>query len=270
MRFLIFGDIHGTSGIEGLKKYAPILIKDLKPNYVIANAENIAKGKGIRREDYNFLMNVGIDFLTMGNHTFDNYQIYDLLKENDNIIRPYNFDGKQPGIGTKVVQVKNKKIRITNMMGKVFMADNTSNPFLAIAEIIEKDKLEPSDFHIIDFHAETTAEKIVFSNYVDSLEIKGIVYGTHTHVQTADEKILPNGLGFITDIGMTGAFHSSIGVNLQEVMHRFVTGLPARFREAEGVAQINGILIDIDDETNKLVKIERILITPQKPYKTQK
>ncbi len=265
MKILIYGDIVGTVGKEGIEAFNQKLIAKHKPDLIIANAENIGpRGRGITGKDYTFLMENNIDFLTMGNHTFDNYQIYDILKENDNIIRPYNLDGEEPGIGTKVIEVKGKKIRISNFMGNVFMFGTVRNPVKAMLEVVDKDE---SDIHIIDFHAEATAEKMIFATIADNTEKVTCVFGTHTHTQTADERILPNGTAFITDIGMNGAFDSSLGLNLHEIQLKTKTGLPQKYAEAKGEPQVNGIVLDIDDKTNKTVSIERIFISPQKQFK---
>jgi metallophosphoesterase (TIGR00282 family) len=263
MKVLIFGDITGQVGKDTITEYAPKLINHYKPELVIANGENMGpRAKGITKGDFRLLMDLGVNFVTMGNHTFDNYQIYDVLKENDNIIRPLNLDGEQPGVGTRVITVKNKKVRISNFMGKVFMNDLTSNPFVALEKLVNDDK---SDIHIIDFHAEATAEKMIFGTLADKMNKVTCVFGTHTHTQTSDERLLPNGTAFITDIGMNGAFNSSLGLSLNEIQLRMKTGLPQKYKEADGPGQVNGIVLTIDDKTNKATAIERINITPQKP-----
>ncbi len=262
MKILIYGDIVGSVGKEGIKEFNEKLISKHNPDLIIANAENIGpRGRGITGKDFTFLMENNIDFITMGNHTFNNYQIYDIIKENDNIIRPYNLDGEEPGVGTKVIEVKGKKIRISNFMGKVFMMDMVRNPVKTMLEVVEQDE---SDIHIIDFHAEATAEKMIFATLADKTEKVTCVFGTHTHTQTADERLLPNGTAFITDVGMNGAFDSSLGLSLHEIQLKTKTGLPQKYAEATGAPQINAILLDIDDVTNKATSIERIFISPQK------
>ena len=264
MKILIFGDITGKVGKDIIQEYAPKLIKYYKPSLVIANGENMGpRAKGITKDDFKLLMDIGIDFVTMGNHTFDNYQIYDVIKENKNIIRPLNLDGKQPGVGTRVIEVEGKKVRISNFLGTIFMMDQVRNPILSMEELVEKDD---SDIHIIDFHAEATAEKMIFATIADNTKKVTCVFGTHTHTQTADERLLPNGTAFITDLGMNGAFDSSLGLNLLEIQLRSRTGLPQKYKEAEGKGQVNGIIVETDDKTNKTISIERITIHPQKPW----
>lgn len=254
MKILTIGDIYSLVGRNTMKKYLPNVVKDKGIDFIIANGENISHGKGIMRQHYDFLMDCGVDVITSGNHVFKNKEVYTYIDEVDNLLRPENMGPYVPGIGTNVFTKNNKKIRVTNLIGRSFM-EPSDNPYKALSDILENDH---SDIHIVDFHAEATAEKLALATYFDG-QITALV-GTHTHVQTADEQILPKGTGFLTDLGMTGCYESIIGAEIEAIIRKERTGLPTRFEPATGKGQLCGLIIEIDEKTNKTVSLERLYI----------
>ena len=210
---------------------------------------------GITEKNFKDIVEAGADVVTMGNHTGGKKDIFKLI-DDPKIIRPANYPEGVVGKGYNIYQKDNKKIAVINLIGRVDIAVLSENPFLKAKSIVGQisDKV---DIIIVDFHAEATAEKIAMGYYLDG-KITAL-FGTHTHVQTADEKILPNGTGYITDIGMTGPKNSVIGMNINASIKRFETTLPERYKIAEGECMFNGVIFDIDDKTNKVIKIERIV-----------
>ena len=209
---------------------------------------------GITEKNFKDIVEAGADVVTMGNHTWGKKDIFKFI-DDPKIIRPANYPEGVVGKGYNIYQKDNKKIAVINLIGRVDIAVLSENPFLKAKSIVGQisDKV---DIIIVDFHAEATAEKIAMGYYLDG-KITAL-FGTHTHVQTADEKILPNGTGYITDIGMTGPKNSVIGMNINASIKRFETTLPERYKIAEGECMFNGVIFDIDDKTNKVIKIERI------------
>lgn len=254
MKILAIGDVYSAVGRNMLKKYLPKVIKEKSIDFVIVNGENISHGKGIMKQHYDFLMKNNIDVITSGNHVFKNKEVFTYIDEVDNLLRPENMGPYVPGIGTNVFLKNNKKIRVTNLIGRSFM-EPSENPYKALDDIIANDD---SDIHIVDFHAEATAEKLALATYFDG-KITALV-GTHTHVQTADDQILPKGTGFLTDLGMTGCYESIIGAEIDAIIKKERTGLPTRFEPASGKGQICGLIIEIDDKTNKTIGLERLYI----------
>ncbi|MBQ7901889.1 MAG: TIGR00282 family metallophosphoesterase [Clostridia bacterium] len=257
MNILIIGDIFGDCGLN----YTTLVLREIKQDYnidfCIANAENVSGGNGITFADYNALCDAGIDGFTMGNHTFGKKDVIKIFENENNIIRPLNYPDGVPGKGSMLLTCCGKKICVINAMGRVNLL-NIDCPFRALETEIEKYK-DAADIILVDFHAEVTSEKIAMGYYLDGKAT--CVYGTHTHVQTADETILPKGTAYITDIGMTGAIHSVLGISKEVIIQRFVTCLPQKFEHANGKAKLSGIILDIDDTTNKCSKITRLLYT---------
>ncbi|ALV23158.1 metallophosphoesterase [Mycoplasma sp. (ex Biomphalaria glabrata)] len=260
MNILIIGDIFGNVGKETIEKYLDIIRKDNNIDFTIANIENLTNGKSIDKKDYQWCCEKKFDVLTSGNHILANREVNELLSTKNNILRPLNMGPHYLGKGTEVFKWKDKSIRVSNLLGKTFI-DKSDNPYHYIEEVIKNDN---SDLHIIDFHAEATSEKISLAWFLDG-KITAL-YGTHTHVQTADERLLPNGTAFITDIGMTGPYNSIIGVNPDEVISLQRTNIPIRFKNAIGEGIMGCIILCVDNKTNQVIKIKRILITPDKPY----
>ena len=209
---------------------------------------------GLTIKDFNTLQSMRIDAITMGNHTWGKKEIFKFI-DHPKLIRPANYPKGVVGKGYSIYNCKDKKIAVINLLGRVYINILSDNPFLVAKEIVEKIKDEV-DIIIIDFHAEATGEKITLGHYLDG-KITAI-YGTHTHVQTADERILPKGTGFISDIGMTGPKNSALGMDISVVIKRFETALPERYKMAKGECMLNGVIFDIDDNTNKVKKITRI------------
>lgn len=254
MKILAVGDIVGKSGIDKLKECLPNLMQKNEIDFVIVNGENAADGMGITEKMYRDILKLNVDVVTMGNHTWGKKEIFNFIEENT-IIRPANYPSNNLGNGYTILEKKGKKIAVMNLIGRVTMGVLSENPFLKAKEIIREIKSQV-DIIVVDFHAEATAEKIAMGYYLDGDAT--IVFGTHTHVQTADEKILKNGCGYITDIGMTGPKNSVIGMDIDVSFKRFETSLPERYKLAEGEAMLNSCLFEVDDQTNKVVKIQRM------------
>jgi len=254
LRILAIGDLVGEGGVKKLKDQLQKIKEQENIDFVIVNAENSAGGMGITTKIYNELNDMKIDVLTMGNHTWGKKDIFSFI-DNNNILRPANYSEKVPGHGYGIYTCKNKKICVMNLIGRTDMNVLSENPFLKANQIIEEVK-EKVDIIILDFHAEATAEKIAMGYYLDGKVTA--VFGTHTHVQTADEKILENGTAYITDIGMTGPKKSVIGMDIEVSLKRFETTLPEKYKLAEGSSMLNGCIIEINDETCRAEKIFRI------------
>ena len=252
MKILAVGDLVGETGVEKLKRTLPNLQEAEHIDFTIINGENSAGGMGMTSKIYNELNRLNIDVITMGNHTWGKKDIFTFI-DDKKIIRPANYSKGCPGKGYTIIQKDNKKIAVVNLIGRTDMGVLSDNPFTCIDHIIEKLKV---DIIVLDFHAEATAEKIAMGYYVDGRITA--MFGTHTHVQTADEKILENGTGYITDIGMTGPENSVIGMDVDASLKRFVTSLPEKYKLAEGSCMLNGVIFDMDDETNKVRKVYRI------------
>ena len=255
MRFLIIGDVVGNPGVDYLQKHLDSVKKLNKIDFVIVNGENATPvGKGINREIAKKLYNCGADVITMGNHTFNNYDINKLFDEDFPIIRPANLPPETAGEGYIITDFFGVKIAVINLLGRVYM-ECVDCPFRKADAIIEKIKDE-ADVIIVDFHAEATSEKMAMGYYLDGKV--SAVFGTHTHVQTADEKILDGKTAFITDIGMTGCHNSILGVKKDIIIKRFLTSLPQKHEIEEGEASMDAVIIDIDETTGKAVSIERL------------
>lgn len=256
MKILAVGDIVGKTGVQMLKYKLPKIMKDYDIDFVIVNGENAADGMGLTEKLYKEILSVGTDVVTMGNHTWAKKDIFGFI-DDDKIIRPANYSNNNPGKGYRIYNCKNKKIAVINLIGRVTMTVLSENPFLEAKKIIEQIKNDV-DIIVIDFHAEATAEKIALAYYLEGEAT--IIFGTHTHVQTADEQILDNGTAYITDIGMTGPKHSVIGMDAKASIKRFETSLPEKYRIAEGEGILNACVFEVDDTTNEAVNIERICI----------
>ena len=254
MKILVVGDIIGNAGVKELKKQLIKIKNEKQIDFVIVNGENSAEGMGITEKNFKDIVEAGADVVTMGNHTWGKKDIFKFI-DDPKIIRPANYPEGVVGKGYNIFIKNGKKIAVINLIGRVDIAVLSENPFLKAKSIVEKIS-NKADIIVLDFHAEATAEKIAMGYYLDGKVT--VVFGTHTHVQTADEKILPNGTGYITDIGMTGPRNSVIGMNIGASIKRFETTLPERYKIAEGECMFNSVMFEIDDKTNKVVKIERI------------
>ena len=256
MKILAIGDIVGESGVKKLKEVLPKLREQMKIDFVIVNAENSAEGMGITEKNFSDILSCGIDCITMGNHTWGKKDIFKFI-DHPKLIRPNNYPKGVCGKGYNIYKCNNKNIAVINSMGRAEINIGLENPFLITKEIITKIK-DSVDIIILDFHAEATAEKVTMGYFLDG-EVTA-VFGTHTHVQTADEKILPKGTAYITDIGMTGPKVAVLGMDREAALKRFLTALPEKYKIASGEAMLNGCIFSVDDNTNKVTKIERITI----------
>lgn len=254
MKILAVGDLVGNAGVSKLKKEIKNICEQENIDFVIVNGENAGEGMGITQRNFNDLLEEKIDVITMGNHTWGKKDIFKFI-DHPKLLRPANYTKGVVGKGYNIYKCNDKKIAVINLIGRVDVNVLSENPFIVAKEIIEKIKHDV-DIIAIDFHAEATAEKIAMARYLDG-EVT-LVYGTHTHVQTADETILKKGTGYITDIGMTGPKESVIGMDMDASIKRFVTTLPERYKIATGECMLNSVVFEIDDNTNKVSNIYRI------------
>ncbi len=257
INILFLGDIIGKSGRKIVKEFLPEYKKSNEIDLVIANGENLAGGFGITEKTANEMFRIGIDVFTSGNHIWDKKEGLQFIKSEERIIRPANYPPGVPGRGYNVFKRKNTKIAILNLEGRVFMGSKDC-PFRKADEIINILKNEDVKIIIVDFHAETTSEKIALSWYLDGKV--SAIFGTHTHIQTADEKILPNGTAYITDAGMCGPDNSVIGMKKEIAIKRFLTGMPERFQVAKDNLMINGVFVEINPLDGKSISIKRLKI----------
>ena len=256
MKILAVGDIVGEAGVRKLKEELPKIKKEENIDFVITNGENSAGGMGITEKNFRDILEAGTNVITMGNHTWGKKDIFKFI-DHPQLLRPANYPKGVVGKGIGIYECNGKKIAVMNFIGRVDINILTENPFIMARDMVEEIK-EQVDIIIIDFHAEATAEKIAMARYLDG-KITAI-FGTHTHVQTADEQILPNGTGYITDIGMAGPKNSVIGMDTQASIKRFETTLPEKYKLAEGECILNAVIFNIDDTTSKVTDIKRIYI----------
>ena len=256
MKVLAVGDIVGEAGVRKLKGILPDLKKSDEIDFVVTNGENAAGGMGLLERNFKDLLEAGTDVVTMGNHTWGKKDIFKFI-DHSQLLRPANYPKGVVGKGLGIYECKGKKIAVMNLMGRVDLNILTENPFVMAKEMV--DELQGKvDMIFIDFHAEATAEKIAMGRFLDG-KITAL-WGTHTHVQTADEQILPNGTAYITDLGMTGPKDSVIGMDISASLKRFETTLPEKYKLAEGESNLNAVEFEIDDETNKVTEVKRIFI----------
>jgi len=257
LKILMFGDIVGETGREAIKKILPQWKKEMDPDLIIANAENLAHGKGITKKTAEEMIRAGINVFTSGNHIWAKKEGIDLLQDPSfPLIRPANYPEEVPGQTFWIQQVRTHKILIFNLMGRVFFPEMYECPFRYADKILKKFAHEKLSAIIVDIHAEATSEKQALAWYLDG-RVSAIL-GTHTHVPTADVKILTLGTGYITDIGMTGASNSVLGIKKEIVIERFLKQTPMRFEIAEGEKEINAVLLEIDPQNKKTVKIKLV------------
>ena len=256
MKVLAVGNIVGEAGVRKLKGILPDLKKSDEIDFVVTNGENAAGGMGLLERNFKDLLEAGTDVVTMGNHTWGKKDIFKFI-DHSQLLRPANYPKGVVGKGLGIYECKGKKIAVMNLMGRVDLNILTENPFVMAKEMV--DELQGKvDMIFIDFHAEATAEKIAMGRFLDG-KITAL-WGTHTHVQTADEQILPNGTAYITDLGMTGPKDSVIGMDISASLKRFETTLPEKYKLAEGECILNAVEFEIDDETNKVTEVKRIFI----------
>lgn len=249
MRLLFLGDVVGNCGRDALVATVPSLRSELALDYVVANGENIAGGRGITPKTAEQLFEAGVDVITGGNHTFQHREVYDFLDEHPGMTRPANYPPGAPGHGV----ARLGDLVIINLIGRTFMGAAYDDPFRAADEALAEHG--DARFTVLDFHAEATSEKQAMGWYLDGRAT--LVVGTHTHVPTADARILPLGTAFCTDAGMCGARDSVIGDQVEAVLQRFLTQMPTRLPPATGTAVINGVLLEADDATGRAISIAR-------------
>ncbi len=256
LNILVIGDVVGTQGCAFVRKHLPGFKKLKSIDLCIANGENSAAGNGITPNSAQYLFDSGVDFITTGNHIYKRSEIYEFLDARKDIIRPANLYSGNPGKGIGVIDKGSYKVGVINLMGQAFM-NIAENPFLCIDSLLEQ--LEGCSIILLDFHAEATSEKRAMGFYLDGRI--AAVFGTHTHVQTADEQILPKGTGYITDLGMTGPIHSVLGVTPESSLIWLKNSMPARFDVPDVPCMLSGCIFDVDFKTKKCASAERICIT---------
>jgi len=254
LKILFIGDVFGNPGRKAVKEYVPQLKKDLEIDFCIANGENCAAGSGITYIIAQELYKAGVDCITLGNHTWSKKEILTFIDSDDKIVRPANYPGKVPGKGYTILKSNGMELAVLNLMGRVYM-DSIDCPFLVADRELEEIKAK-TKVVFVDMHAEATSEKSALAWYLDGRIC--CLAGTHTHIQTADERILPFGTALITDVGMTGPYDGIIGVDKELIIERFITRMPQKFEVAKGRVQFCAIYLEVDDKTGKCNKIERI------------
>lgn len=253
MKILVVGDVVGSTGRKTLKAH----LDKYKENYdfIIVNGENSAGGFGITTTICEEFFQWGVDVITSGNHIWDKKEIYGYLESSDRVLKPYNYPKDTPGKGYTILKTKKGvKIAVVSLQGRVFMPP-IDCPFKEMEMLIKELRKECKHI-VVDFHAEATSEKVAMGYFLDGKV--SLVYGTHTHIQTADNRILLEGTGYITDVGMTGSINGVIGMKKENIISKFLSALPQRFEVVEGNEYINGLDVTLDDETGECLKIDRI------------
>lgn len=271
MKILFFGDIVGRPGRQALKYILPELKKEFKPDFVFANAENAAHGQGLSEKTAQEVLATGVDFLTGGDHSFALQSGVAMLEDQSiKALRPLNWPGGVSGKGFEILSLGSKRLLLVSLVGRVFMRQDFDDPFQKISELLDDYSLkgkeqgsEAVDAILIDFHAEATSEKAALAWFLDG-KISAVL-GTHTHVPTADEKILPQGAAFISDLGMVGPLDSILGVSKDIIIKRFLTQKLIKMEVAEGDVEINGVVLEINNQTGLAEKIERVrrIVAPE-------
>lgn len=259
MKLLFIGDVMGEPGLRAVRVHTARLREQRALDIVIANAENVAGGNGITKETAEALFTAGVDVLTNGNHAWDKKEALDYIRSEPRLLRPHNYPEGTPGDGWFVaVTPSGTKIGILNLLGTTFMQPVLGCPFRAADRALAH---KPDDVKLVfvDMHAETTSEKMAMGWYLDG-RVSAVI-GTHTHVPTADERVLPQGTGFLTDVGMSGCYDSVIGLKTELSLQRFIQKLPARFEVAEGTGELCAVLLDLDDASGRCRHIERVRLS---------
>lgn len=258
IKILFIGDIVGKAGRQATAKVLPELKNKCQPDLIIANGENATHGNAIALKGYNELKAAGVDFFTLGDHSFESKENRALLAENKpDLIRPANYPPDLPGSGFQLLELGTKKILLINLIGRVFMKFNYDCPFRKLTEILQSHQAEKLAAIIVDFHGEATSEKNAFARHFDGQ--LSAIFGTHTHVPTCDQKILPQGTAYVTDVGMVGAVNSVIGVKKEPVIKMFLQQFKNKFEpEDAGTIIFNAVLVEINPKTAKARSIKRL------------
>lgn len=257
MKILAIGDVFGKSGCDFLLKKLPTLKKEHAIDLVIANGENSAEGNGILPSSAETLFAAGVDVITGGNHTLRRKEIFNMLEENEFLLRPANLPSSIPGKGITYVDLGYTIVAVINILGVVYL-ESLSCPFETADKLINEAKQNGAKIIVVDFHAEATSEKRALGFYLDGRV--SCIFGTHTHVQTSDEQILPNNTGYITDIGMTGVIDSVLGVEKNIIIQKMKDKLPVKFYGATGDCELNGCIFDVDKSTGFTKSVQRIKV----------
>lgn len=256
MNILCVGDVVGKPGRDALEKGLVELRDKYRLDFVVVNSENAAGGAGLTSTIAKQFMGWGCDVLTLGDHVWDQKELEPFLSETTRVIRPANFPDGAPGVGWCVQTAHNgRKVGVINLLGRTFMRHQVECPFRYLKNIVEEIKKE-TPVIIVDFHAETTSEKVAMGHFIDG-EVS-VLFGTHTHVQTADETVLDKGTAYITDVGMSGPYDSVIGQEKEKIIQKFITSRPIQFQVAKLKTKLCGIMVNIDEKNGKAQKIERV------------
>ena len=253
-RVLAVGDVVGEPGLKHLERHLRSLQKMKKIDFTVVNGEN-ASGVGLTPDQAWRIYDAGADAVTLGNHTYGKQQIGDFLEDTPWILRPANYTGRAPGRGYRVFDMNGVRVRVVNLIGRCDLDWKANDPFTTMDRILEREK---ADFTLVDFHAEATSEKLALGYYLDG-RISAL-WGTHTHVPTADERVYPKGTGYITDLGMTGPVESVLGVDPKQSVESFLGGLPGRYKPADGPCKLQGAVFTLDTATGLCTEVERIEI----------
>jgi metallophosphoesterase (TIGR00282 family) len=256
MRILMLGDVYGRAGRAALRARLGDIRRRYRVDMVVANGENLAGGRGLTASVLDEVLSLGVDVVTSGNHVWDQPAFMPRLHEEPRVLRPLNYPPGAPGRGVLVLPAGGKEVAVLNAQGRAFFPSHLDDPFRAVRDALAALPQEVK-VRVLDFHAESTAEKQALAQYLDGQV--SVVAGTHTHVQTADEVVLPGGTGYLTDLGMTGPRRSVIGVESHRVVQRFLTQLPVRFEEASGPWQLAGALFEVDEASGRTVAVWRVL-----------
>lgn len=251
MKILFFGDVFGRPGRAAVREFIAKRKEELGADLIIANADNISSGKGPIEKTYNELIDVGVDVLTCGDHIWDSKNVADILGNDSKLVRPLNYPSNCPGRGYIKVNVKGQDVLIVSALGRVFTTEGLDSPFIALENVLQENG---EKIVFVDLHAEATSEKNAFGQHFAGRV--SAICGTHTHVQTSDERII-DGTAYISDAGMCGPYDSVIGVSKEQSIKRFLNAIPVTFDVADGPSQVNAVLVEIDND-GKAVSIERI------------
>ena len=256
MKILAIGDVVGPAAIDYLSHVLRKFVSFEGVSLVLVNGENASTGNGLSSSDAKALLSAGADVITSGNHIWHKKDIRDFLDSESRIIRPANYPSCNPGSGHTIITIDGWRVLVMNVMGVIF-TEPLADPFETVEKILEKEK-NKYDFSVLDIHAEATSEKLALAKYFDGRI--NVIYGTHTHVATADEQILPGGTGYITDLGMSGPHDGILGVKTECIIRKLTTKLPTHFETAENDIKVNGALFVLDTSANKVTKVERIVL----------
>ncbi|MDY3281030.1 TIGR00282 family metallophosphoesterase [Dysosmobacter sp.] len=251
-RVLAIGDVVGETGLAHLERHLRSVQKLKSIDFTVVNGEN-ASGVGLTPEQAERIYDAGADVITLGNHTFGRMQIADFLDDAPYILRPANFTGRAPGRGWAVYDRGNVTVRVVNLIGRCDLNFNAENPFTTMDRILER---QQADFTLLDFHAEATSEKLAMGYYLDGRV--SAMWGTHTHVPTADERVFPKGTGYLTDLGMTGAIESVLGIRPEQSIETFLGGLPGRYQTPKGPCKMQGAVFALNSDTGLCEAVERL------------